>query len=573
MKSPRADEHTAQMIIKDSMWQLKTSLYGRRGALKNEQMKNISILLLTFLVSVGMVGCKKFLNTTPTDTLTPEDYYSTESNMVKALAGVYDRLGSEPMFGNFIFSEWDGGTDDSYYARSGQVTGLQVYNFDFSDNRINSYWNDCYMGIQRANQLIANIDLPKMDEEKRKAILGEAKFLRGFYYFQLATRFGGVPLRLEPVTAPTNVDIERAPLAAVYEQILKDMKEAEEVLPQSSKIGYSSRVSKTVAQGVLARVCLHMAGEPLKDQSRYAEALTWAKKVQESGEHALRTTFNPNLTNSAYSQIFINHSQDIYDVKESMWEVDFIGNRTDGFTETGRVGNTLGVTMTMVSIEADTGYCYGFIRGTGRLYKLYGNGDLRREWALGTYTYNNTTGLRVAIANTAANMYVRDAAKWRRSYELVTPKNKNYGPTNYPLLRYADVLLMLAEAENQVNGPTPAAYEALNMVRRRGYGEPVALPSAVADAPEGMSKDAFQIYIEDERSRELCFESLRRQDLIRWGKFITGMKAVSADMATNGGGVAYARLAGQNVSERHLLYPIPSSEMSLNKKMVQNPGW
>lgn len=536
-------------------------------------MKNISILLFTLLVSMGMVGCKKFLNTTPTDTLTPEDYYSTESNLVKALAGVYDRLGAETLYGNFIFSEWDGGTDDSYYARSGQVTGLQVYNFDFADNRINSYWNDCYTAIQRANQLIANINLAPMNEEKRKSILGEAKFLRGYYYFMLVTRFGAVPLRLEPVTAPTNVDIERAPLEAVYDQILKDMKEAEEVLPQSSAFGHSARVSKTVAQGILARVCLHMAGEPLKDQSKYAEALGWAKKVQESGEHALRTTFNANLTNSAYSQIFINHAQDIYDVKESMWEVDFIGNRTDGFTETGRVGNTLGVTMTMVSIEADTGYCYGFIKATGRLYKLYEAGDQRREWSLATYTYNNTTGLRVPIANTAATMYNRDAAKWRRSYELVYPKNKNYGPTNYPLLRYADVLLMLAEAENQVNGPTPAAYEALNMVRRRAYGESVSVTSATADAPAGMSKDAFQLYIEDERSRELCFESLRRQDLIRWGKFITNMKLVSADMSANGGGVAYARLAGQNVSERNLLYPIPSSEISLNKKMTQNTGW
>jgi hypothetical protein len=351
------------------------------------------------------------------------------------------------------------------------------------------------------------------------------------------------------------------------------MKEAEAVLPQSSAIGHSSRVSKTVAQGILARVCLHMAGEPLKDQSKYAEALAWAKKVQESGEHALRITFNPALINSAYGQIFINHSQDIYDVKESMWEVDFIGTRADGFTETGRVGNTNGITMTSVVFEADTGYSYGFIKGTGRLYKLYANGDQRREWALANYTYNNTTGARVAIASTAGNMYNRDAAKWRRSYELIAPKNKNYGPTNFPLLRYADVLLMLAEAENQVNGPTAIAYDALNMVRRRAFGVPVSAPSTTADAPAGMSKDAFQLYIEDERSRELCFEALRRQDLIRWGKFITNMKAVSADMSANGGGVAYARLAGQNVSERNLLYPIPSSEMSLNKKMVQNPGW
>lgn len=529
--------------------------------------------LLVLITVLSLSSCKKFLNTKPTDSLTPTDYYSSETKLLGALAGVYDKLGSSYLYGDYMFSELDACTDDSYYARSATTTGVPVYNFDFTNDRIRGLWQDCYIGIERANQLIANINIASIDENKRAIILGEAKFLRGYYYFLLVTRFGDVPLRLEPVISPNNTDLERTPIKDVYNQILTDMKDAESALPASSVIGHSSRVSKTVAQGILARVCLTMAGYPLNDNSKYSEALDWAKKVQTSGEHALNTTFNSALTNSAYSQIFINHAQDIYDVKESMWEVEFKGNNgADGYTETGRVGNTMGITMTSTTFQNDTGYCYGFIKGTGRLYNLYGAGDQRRDWALTTYTYNATTGARVAITGTT-NAYGRDAAKWRRSYELLRPKNKNWSPVNFPLLRYADVLLMLAEAENQVNGPTAVAYDAINMVRRRGYGFPVAASNAISDITPGLSQLAFQKTIEDERSRELCFEALRRPDLVRWGKFVAAMNAIGIDQATNGGSFTYAGLGGKNVADKHLLYPIPSGEMALNKKMVQNPGW
>jgi len=533
--------------------------------------KYIYKLLVVFFLVFGFTSCKKFLNTKPTDILTNSEGYDTEAKLINALAGVYERLGDPKyLYADYLFSEWDACTDDSYYARSLPSTPFAVYNFDFTNDRVRGFWAACYTGIQRANQLIANIDIPAMDENKRAAIHAEAKFLRGYYYFLLVTRFGDVPLRLDPVASSENTDIARTPIKDVYNQILQDMTEGESKLPASGKIGHSSRVSKTVAEGILARVCLHMAGYPLYDKSKYADALAWAKKVKESGEHALNTTYNAAITNSAYSQIFINHSQDIYDVKESMWEADFIGSSSPG-ERTGRVGNTNGVTMTSTAFMADTGYSYGFIKGTGRLYKLYANGDLRRDWVLGNYTYNNSTGARVAVPGT--NIYGRDAAKWRRSFELLKPKNQNWGPTNFPILRYADVLLMLAEAENQVNGPTADAYDAINMVRRRAFGLPLNTANAVCDLTPGLSKQDFQLAIEDERSRELCFEALRRQDLVRWGKFVATMNATGADMATNGGSNAYAGQWGKNVTDRHLLYPIPSNEMALNKKMVQNPGW
>lgn len=534
-------------------------------------MKRLLYLLPVLLM---LASCKKFLDTKPSDSLSPLNYFSTEAELNTALAGVYDPLGTEDLYGNNIFTFLDACTDESFYARSAQTTGTQVYNYDFSDPQILMHWRILYQGIERANLLIANIAKPVMDETKRKQILAQAQFLRGFYYFQLVSNYGDVPLRITPSTSVNDVEIARTSTKEVYAQILKDMTDAEANLPASFAIGNPSRISKTIAQGILARVCLFMAGAPLNDATKNAEALAWAQKVVASGEHSLRETFNASITNSAFSQIFIDHTQDKYDIKESMWEAEFSGNRTDAYLEAGRVGNTNGIAFTPATNFEDTGYCYGFISVTARLYKLYNEADLRRDWAVATYNYNTTTFARTFF--TASQIYQRNAGKWRRSYETLKPKNKNFTPTNFPILRYADVLLMLAEAENQVNGPTSVAYEAINKVRRRGYGLPSSTVSVVADLAAGLSKAQFQQAIQDERSRELCFEGLRRSDLIRWGIFVATMNGVGNEIAADplaGTTYSYAARGGRNVAPRHLLFPIPASEISVNKKMTQNPGW
>jgi starch-binding outer membrane protein, SusD/RagB family len=533
-------------------------------------MKQI-ILYSSFFVALSLAGCKKFLSTTPTDFLTPESYYNSESKVISALAGVYQPLGTSALYGDALFFNLGTGTDESFRAVSSATTGVWVYNYDYTDPYVNNLWAQLYTGIERANLLIANINLAPMDETKRKAILGEALFLRGYYYFMLVSNYGDVPLQTTPTASPKNINRPRTPAREVYAQILQDMETAEGTVYTSTQLGYSSRVSKTTIEGILARVCLTMAGYPLLDNTKYADALKWAAKVQASGEHTLITQANApdGDNNSGFSQVFVNEMQDKYDVRETMWEAEEKGNRTDGYVANGRVGNDIGIGYTATNY-ADSGYCYGTIRVTERLYKLYGNGDLRKNWAIGPFSYT-AAGARSYFA--ASKIYDRCAAKWRRTYETLTPKDKNYNGANFPILRYADVLLMLAEAENQVNGPTATAYDAINMVRRRGYGLPLTAASAVADLPAGLGKLQFQQAIQDERSRELCFETLRRPDLIRWGIFIPTMKAVAAEFKTYNGTYAYGATAGNNVSERNLLYPIPSGEITVNKAAVQNPGW
>lgn len=541
------------------------------------------IYYIAALLVLSFISCEDYLNTEPVNKVSIKQYYTDEKGLTEALAGVYDPLGTETLYGNNVFTGYNACTDEGFFARTTQSNDLQnltVNNFNPTNTEVTNLWAVCYLGVNRANDLIANINLPAMDETKRQVILGEALFLRGYYNFLLVTNFGNIPMKLTPTSSPNDVYTPATPANLVYDQILKDMTEAESKVATSTTYGSSSRVSKTVVEGILARVCLQMAGFPLNDTAKYKEALAWSKKVKDSGEHTLNTSFNAALnvttgtvkfTNNAYSQIFINQAKDIYDVKESMWEIDFKGNRTDGYTENSRVGNTNGITMTGVNFEKTIGYSYGFIRGTARLYKAYKTGDLRRDWVLTPFTYNNTTGAKVAITTTTG--YGRDCAKWRREYDPSTSKNKNYGNINFPVLRYADVLLMLAESENQVNGPTITAYDALNQVRRRGFGLNINTPSIVADLPTGLSKADFQLAVENERMLELCFEGTRHMDLIRWGKYVSTMNDIGNEIATGGGNQAYGGLGGKNVTVRNLLYPIPSKELSINQKLTQNTGW
>lgn len=544
------------------------------------------LLFLLPIIAVTMVSCEDFLSTEPINKIAAEQYYTDEAGLTSALAAVYDPLGS--LYGNSNITRYNACTDEGFYARSAQTTGLAVNNITPTDSDVASVWSSCYLGINRANDLIEHINLPVMDETKRQYILGEALFLRGYYHFLLVTYFGDVPIKTLSTTNPNDVYLSQSSVKDVYEQVLKDMKAAEALVNTSTNIGFSGRVSKTAVEAILARVCLQMAGYPLNDTSKYAEALSWAKKVQSSGEHALKTSINPSPSwtynvyaatapnakttlATAYSQIFINQAQDIYDTKESMWEIEFNGDRAGVYNELGGLGSQNGITMTNTNFFGTIGSSFGFIRGTARLYKAYQPGDLRRDWVLTTFTYNGTTGNETAINGTSG--YGRDCAKWRRIYEKSTIKDKNQTAINFPVIRYSDVLLMIAEAENQVNGPTTAAYDAVNQVRRRGYGLNTTTASVAADLPASLSKAAFQQAIEDERFRELCFEGVRRSDLIRWGKYVSTLNSVGAEITTGGGNQAYGGLGGKNTTDRYLLYPIPSKEISINHNLVQNPGW
>ena len=518
-------------------------------------MKHLRLIYFCLIVSIVLIlgSCTKFLETTPSSFIAPTDFYNSQADLNTALAGVYNILNNSATYQNALFSIHPYGNDEGYFSRSYQVAGMQVYNYTAASADVSALWRILYEGIERSNVLLANINKPQMDSTARGIIKGETLFLRAYFYYLLVSKWGDVPLKLTPTVSIDSVDIARSPSTLVYNQIISDMKIADSLVLPINSVSTPGRISKSAVEGILARVCLTMAGYPVRDITKYADAEYWANKVVQNPFHTL---------NKDYKQVFINQIQKIYDKKESLWEVEMYYNPTTA--NVNNLGGQLGITVGILCSDLNVGYSYGQIYATGFLYKMYDDTlDIRRNWNIATYVYSGAN----QIPYTATTIYNRYVGKWPRSYELIIPKTKNVNATNFPLLRYSDVLLMLAEAENELNGPTALAHQCLNLVRKRAAAYQFTGANTITD------QDVFRQTIQNERARELCFEGLRKTDLIRWGILYTTMKAVANDFALNGGGYKWGAIAGNNFSQRYLLYPVPQSEMSLNKSLIQNPGW
>ncbi|GEP94395.1 RagB/SusD family nutrient uptake outer membrane protein [Chitinophaga cymbidii] len=518
--------------------------------------------LINILLLAGCMfsSCKKFLQTSPEDFVTPDNYYKTEADLQRALNGVYNRLIDNygRMYSRGLYSFF--AISDEFFYKNITINHLKVMDFDAGQLDVGKLWEVAYQGIDRANLLLENVDRPEMDETKRNAIKGEALFLRAYYYYILVNNYGSVPLKLVSTKSPTDPYLPGSPIADIYNRIVADMQEAEGLVSDISGFTNNERISKTAVQAILARVFLKMAGEPLKDASRYEDALTYANKVITSNKHSL----HPD-----YKQIFINHSANLYDLQECLWEIGMYGDQ-QGIQLAGAVGIENGLECP----DDNIGYSGGALHVTARIFNMFDSADLRRDWAIAPYKYVVSNGVTSKSFYTDAQIYERTVGKWRREYETAATKNRVYNSTNFPVIRYADVLLMKAEAENEVHqGPTPEAYEAINKVRRRGYGKPVDVPDPAVDLA-GLGQEEFLAAVQDERARELCFEGMRKHDLIRWGLFITNMKSLVGDIdATAPSAYKYAANAAKNTTARNIWLPIPTTELTVNHLMKQNPNW
>ncbi|NLI72747.1 MAG: RagB/SusD family nutrient uptake outer membrane protein [Bacteroidales bacterium] len=606
-------------------------------------MKKIYLILST-IIFLQFYACHDALDTVPTDFLNPVISYETAENLEKSLTAIYDVLGD--VYGTNWLYRYGLEADEGRYGNHVDTRGLTYNTYNASEPAIEVLYTRLFLGVTRANMLLENVDNnPEIDKSIRDRIRGEALFLRGHYYFLLVKMFGGVPLVVTNSKTPNEVHVPRATALEIYEQIVKDMTAAEEIVSDIQTLGYGGRVNKSAVRGSLAKVYLHMAGR-LGDKSKYVEAEKWALKVIEEGYHEL----NPN-----YSNIFINYARDEYDTKESLFEVEYWGNRSGTYLEAGQVGVVVGPK----SLNPETGIAQGAVRVNQFLFDLYKEGDLRCGWNIANFSYDNTgeCGAKTFLTE-RTQIYDRMPGKYRREYEVVTPRIKSWSSQNYPLLRYSDVLLMYAEANNEINGaPTSKAIDAVNQVRRRAwatggiksfviiepgtgytkaptikvngdstvataminseegaligislnldavtgktYGKYIVTPTvtitggggsgAVASvilykeeeadltAEDISSQTKFREAIQNERARELCFEGLRKFDLIRWGIYVSRMHEIGdqiLSMTPAVKGEAFS-LIYKNIQEKHNLFPIPESELIRNNALVghQNPGW
>ncbi|MDD2798062.1 MAG: RagB/SusD family nutrient uptake outer membrane protein [Bacteroidales bacterium] len=575
-------------------------------------MKSIKyIFISTALLALG--ACSDFLDKLPYS-LTPETYYNTKNELQDALTGVYSPLMQEQFYGNKYMLDNAGGDDLSYYQRSTPANSIMCNNANSSTEGINTFWRILYDGINRANLLLENVDKnTTIEQTSRDRVRAEALFLRSFYYFNLVQAYGDVPMRLQAINSPDNVSLARTPKQQVYDQLIKDIITSIPNLAVFTNGGYNGHVTQSAAQAILARIYMFRAGENLRDQevgntptnttdsikAYFTHARDWALKVKNSGLHSLSTS---------YKTIYVDMCTDKYNSDgkgESIWEAELAGTRLTTEQAAGRIGNVIGFGSsndysTVAEIKdlkgmANPGYSYKFTFASTKLFLMYeAEGDTARgDWNITPYEYTFETAAPKKVSGrnyyfgkrpvgltsiegypctegsaTAAASKNRCCAKYRRELEPLTPKNKNYTEINAPIIHYSDVLLMIAEADNELNSaPTTLAFECINQVRNRAN---------LLSLDNQLTKEDFRTALKNERAMELCFESIRRWDLIRWGDFFKNMNEMptlyvnQANWSTAG---KYAA-AYYTVPKSYNYFPIPDIEMSVNKLITKNnPGW
>lgn len=554
------------------------------------------------LVSVALVASCSLEETTYTE-IEKDKYMTSSAEAENVLLGVYRNLVEEGMYRynlSLLFTipsdiaRCEGTTTDNY-----RIVPSNAYTAVQSDVEIT--WAALYNAVYDANDFIKELSL-KVDsfEEDDKAeaavYMAEARALRALFYFELVRWFGHITLMTDPDESYKHPsEFTQTDPVEVYEFIEKDLLYAIEVLPYASddniRSSNSFRFSKGAALGLLTKVYATWAGYPVHDESKWEAAAKTAKILVESGKHHLN---EGSSDTPGFEQLWYNTCNGIWEPGESLIEVSFYAPSVTGTAANdpvGRIGKWNGVAATGIrgvrnagnwkvippflagwkDHDKDLRFRLSFAdwRYTSEGKDPAGRNDLPFEDALLPDAADNLKSSfnnNITPAKWDTEKYVEDA-----NYLI----DQNMSNINWYILRYADVLLLYAEALNEWHkAPTSEAYEAVNMVRRRGFGLPVNTASSTADLPTGLSYEDFQQAVRDERSYELAFEGHRRQDLIRWGIYYETVRATAQDMADwSENGANYYICARYTQKNKHELLPIPQRDIDLMPFYDQNPGW
>ena len=574
-------------------------------------MKN-NIRTFTLSLAAVFVSACGILDEEPT-VICSDTFYTTEQEAQYALNGVYGAINSYQFYGQHYSLELSLNDDTCFYRSSNTSNILMMNTYDSGTAEIYRVWTTLYAGINNANAFLEAIEKTEFDKDGQMRV--QARFLRAFYYYYLAQCWGSVPLRLSSTQNYKEASYPATKEEDIFKWIVKEMEDCIEKVDDSLE-GAPSKLTKTAMQGFLARVYLFKAGArvngtPEEKKEDYKQAMLLCKSVMDSKKHQL----NPD-----YSKVFINMISDVYDrtYYESMWEADFIGNRTSpDYYSNGRIGDLNGLSSTgAINYENfKCNYAYGMFANTPKIWDMYMKDDRtddetglafvtdkRQEWNIPPYNYAGYSGAlelypyggdpadkRPLIASIDKTPYVygsistnedpltliagRNTGKFRREtcYEEQQTSKALYTGINFPILRYSDVLLMYAEAANEYEGaPSQEAYDAVKAVRDRAGIKTKPL-SDYSD------QDIFREFVRNERGRELCFESLRKYDLIRWGIYVTEMNRLgeqAEDPRWSGHGTAaFCSRIGASVQPKHVYLPIPDLELGVNNKIKQNPLW
>lgn len=513
--------------------------------------------ILAITVMIALSACNDFLTVPLESTVATSNFYKTASDFNMGLTGVYnvltgrdggDRYGS--YFSGFLFLGRLG-TDEMVILNDyvEKETDLRDYTYTPSHYYLSRTWYMQYRGIQRASVIIDRLlpaDIGSASDKSR--ILGEAHFLRAFYYFQLVRYFGEVPIIKNEITDLNEMPTEKGSLTDVYGQIVADLKEAIQYLPVTNESG---RAHYYAAKAMLGKVYLQMAGMPLQDSEAATLAVTELNDVISSGRFSLVENY--------YSLFDASNEHS----SEYIFDIEFHNNGTN--TCGGQVGTTDGV-QNPASLYTSA------IISTQEFYETFNPNDKRRNSIVQfMFEYDENKNL---VKKDLSHEPVYYAYKFRHG---LTPEDRGStwinwsNPINFPVIRYSDVLLMYAEAEWRATGSVSvSALEGVNQVRRRGFEIDIYTPNPSVDLTV-TSGTALENALIAERGYELHFEGQRWHDLVRFGKLQEAINSLNNDRTlTNTVVKAYENFN----PNKHTIYPIPQDVIDTsNGKITQNPIW
>ena len=495
-----------------------------------------------FLLSLGLLtGCgEKFLAESPSDQITDANFYKNQTDIIQAVTAAYSELDKEGQYNSALWG-MDIMADVSVTGGGGGGDGIeytQLNNFNIPTTNLvaTQLWHGCYIGLGRCNIILQKIDgVTDIDPAIKKRSMGEAQFLRAKYYFDLVRAYGDVPLLTTPPADVSESNIPRSPEADVYKQIEQDLSDAYTNLPPSYSGADLGRATKWAAAGLLAKVYL-------AEGNKTGAAERARDVIQNSGK-------------SLWANYGDNFKVENDNGKESLFEVQYVNGKNQ--YDRNNVGSALNEFLGPRGQNLTPGSGYGFDIPTPDFVDGYEAGDTRKAvtiWAPGDKFPDGTTN----PATLPGSPYGYSCKKW-----FVGKVNTNIwdSPLNVPVLRLADVYLILAEAV----GPTPEGLDAINKVRRRAFGKDINAADPAHDLTTSVAN--FQNAVLRERLYELAFEFDRWFDLKRTKTLVPVMTAQAALLKSKYG------IEQGTPTENNLVLPVPQSERDANPNLTQNPGY
>ena len=507
--------------------------------MKSNYMNKVTTLAIAFIL-LGIGGCKKYLDQQPITAVGSEMVFKDVPTTLQALAGVYGRLAGDNAYGlklalhypvdDDILMGPSGNNDDRRAMAHFSLTSLNA--------ELAAPFNTLFEGIMLANICIDEI--PKMEkyssgaEQEKKQLqrmYGEALTLRAQFYYEAIRNWGDLPEHFIPsyIQASAEPFPVRVGKDGLYDRILADLKAAADLVPWRNEVAgmgdqLDERITKGTVKALRARIALARGGYSLSQSgtvSRPTNYLDFIKIARDETNEII--TSNQHSLFPDYKGLWkdiVCGKQTVDPNGELMFQVTAIGG---GGTADSKFGYANGPRV--------NGAGNSFVNPLPSYLYLFDSTDTRRDVTIAPYDVFVDNDKKIGMAITA----MRDG-KYRRDWikpAIPGTSAVQYFGLKWQLIRYSDVLLMFAEAENEISGPGVAAYNAINMVRRRGYSLPLSSTSPV-DVPAGLSKADFFKYVARERALELGAEGIRKYDLIRWNLLGQGLKESNDNMALMG---------------------------------------